>query len=294
MESQVKPESTQLAPTAPGPKKKSIPFWRRSVALNLGAIITVIVLLMAFFPTWLTSYDPITHNTNELLLPPGGRHLLGTDNYGRDVWSRIVWATRVDLQIGLLGMLIPFTCGTLIGLVAGFYGGFADQILMRIVDIVVAFPFHILIIAIMAILGPGIFNFYLAMAMVGWVPFARITRGEVLVAKNLEYVQAARALGYTDSRTIVRHILPNVISSSVVYAAADVVFCMLAGASLGFLGLGVQPPIPEWGASMSEGRVFMATAYWLIVYPGLALVVAGVGFSLLGDGLADLLRTKGR
>ncbi len=289
-----------LAP-APAPatasarvKRKSIPFWRKSLALNLGIIIVAFVFFVGFFPGLIAPYNPNTQNADLMLQAPSAAHILGTDNYGRDILSRVIWATRADLQIGLIGTAIPFVFGTLVGLLAGYYGGVIDQILMRLVDIVVAFPFIVLVIAIIAFLGPGIYNLYMAISLVGWVPYARIIRGEVLVAKNLDYVSAARVLGYSDWRIILRHILPNVLSSSIVYTAADVVFCMLAGASMGFLGLGVQPPTPEWGQAISEGRVFIARAWWLSTFPGFALVFVGTGFSLLGDGLSDLLRTKGR
>ncbi len=274
--------------------RSTIPLWKRSLALNIGVIILSLVFLVGFFPGVLSRYNPNSHNPDIALQGPSRDHPLGTDNYGRDMLSRIAWGTRVDLQIGIIGMMIPFITGSTIGGLAGYYGGWIDQILMRVVDVVVAFPFIILVIAIVAVLGPGIFNLYLAISLVGWVAFARLIRGEVLVVKNLDYINAARALGYSDTRIIMRHVLPNVLGSSVVFAATDVVSCMLAGASMSFLGLGVQPPIPEWGALISDGRVFLTSAWWMASFPGVALAITGTGFSLLGDGLADLLRTKGR
>ena len=284
-----------IAPVAPTKvKRKAIPLWKRSLALNIGVVIVAFVFFTAFFPGLFAPYNPNEQNADIMLEAPSAAHILGTDNYGRDILSRVIYATRADLQIGLIGTAIPFVFGTSVGLLAGYYGGVIDQVLMRLVDIVVAFPFIILVIAIIAFLGPGIYNLYMAISLVGWVPYARIIRSEVLVAKNLDYVSAARVLGYNDWRIIFKHILPNVLSSAIVYTAADVVFCMLSGASMGFLGLGVQPPTPEWGQAISEGRVFIARAWWMSTFPGVALVFVGTGFSLLGDGLSDLLRTKGR
>jgi peptide/nickel transport system permease protein len=275
-------------------RKMKISFWRKSVTLNIGLIIIAFVLIFALFPGLVAPYNPIEQDLNNVLLPPSHAHLFGTDNFGRDVFSRIVWGTRIDLQIGVIATVVPFAIGTLIGLLAGFYGGYIDSILMRILDIFMAVPYLVLVIAIVAILGPGIINLYMAIWLVSWKEYARLIRSEVMIAKNAEYVQAAKVLGFKDSRIFLRHILPNVVSSAIVYGASDIVLCMLQGASLGFLGLGVQPPAPEWGAIIADGRQYISQAWWLCTFPGLALIIAGSGFSLFGDGLSDLLRTKGR
>lgn len=274
--------------------KKKIPFWRRSAALNGGIIIIALVVLFALFPTFVAHFSPNAQNSDTMLASPSWSHPFGTDNFGRDVLSRVAWGTRIDLTIGLLATAVPFVMGSLLGLLAGYYGGWIDTVLMRILDIVMAFPFIVLIIAIVAIIGPGITNLYIAIWLVGWKYYARLVRSEVLVIKNAEFVQAAKVLGYRDLRILFKHVLPNVFSAAIVYAASDVVMCMLAGASMSFLGLGVQPPAPEWGAMISDGRAYLTYAWWICLFPGLALVVAGTGFSLLGDGLSDLLRTKGR
>lgn len=274
--------------------KKKISFWRRSAALNGGILIIAVVVLFAVFPSLVAHYDPSSQNTDAILLGPSLSHPFGTDNFGRDILSRVVWGTRIDLTIGILATLVPFIMGSLLGLVAGYYGGWIDTVLMRLLDIVMAFPFIVLVIAIVAIIGPGITNLYIAIWLVGWKYYARLIRSEVLVVKNSEYVQAAKVLGFRDSRILLKHILPNVFSAAIVYAAADVVMCMIAGASMSFLGLGVQPPSPEWGAMISDGRAYLTNAWWICLFPGLALVISGTGFSLLGDGLSDLLRTKGR
>ena len=191
-------------------------------------------------------------------------------------------------------MLIPFVIGSLIGLLAGWYGGVLDSVLMRFSEIMMAFPFTILVIAIIAILGAGTINLYIALWLVGWMSYAKLVRAEVLSLKQSEFVEAARVAGFTDARILLRHVLPNVISSSIVFAASDMVLCMLTGASMSFLGLGVQPPTSEWGAMLNEGRTYITTASWMTFYPGLCLAITGVGLSLLGDSLTDILRKKGR
>lgn len=275
-------------------KIKKIPFWKKSYSLTSGTVIIIIVFIFALFPGLITHNDGVTQNYEAILKAPSLTHLFGTDNFGRDLFSRIVWGTRIDLTIGLFAMLVPFVTGTLIGLIAGYYGGWIDMILMRILDIFMAFPFIVLVIAIVSILGPGLYNLYIAIWLVGWKDYARLVRSEVMVAKNMEYIQAAKVLGFNDLRILLRHILPNVLSVAIVFAAADVVMCMLSGASLSFLGLGVQPPTPEWGAIIADGRAYLSNAWWICTFPGLALVFAGTGFSLFGDGLSDMLRTKGR
>jgi peptide/nickel transport system permease protein len=206
----------------------------------------------------------------------------------------VIYGARIDLQVGLLCVLMPFFIGVVLGCLTGYYGGTLDTVVMRVVDVVQAFPFLILVIAIVAVLGPGLTNMYIAVALVAWVSYARLLRGEILVAKHREYVEAARAMGMRDPRVIRRHIVPNVISSALVYAMADIILYIVLAASLSYLGLGARPPAPEWGAMITEGRTFMATAWWMSFFPGLAIVITGIGFSLLGDGLADALRPSRR
>ena len=259
----------------------------------LGVVAVLLICLVALFAESLAPYDPIETDYQAILKPPGTTgHLLGTDKFGRDILSRIIIASRLDLSIGIICVSIPFVFGCVIGAVSGYYGGAIDTILMRFVDINVAFPFYVLVIVILAVLGPGLMNMYIALILVGWISYARITRGEVLVAKNQEYVLAAKALGYSDWRILIQHLLPNIISPNIVYAMSDVVMCIMAGASLGFLGLGVQPPKPEWGVEIANGREFITIAPWLSIFPGLALAVVGFSFSLFGDGLSGLLRPK--
>ena len=275
-------------------RKREIPIWATKPTFVVGIIIVILAILIAFFPQYITKYDPIEVDVHSILLSPSSEHIFGTDNYGRDVFSRVIWGTRVDLQIGVFATIVPLIVGSVIGLIAGYYGGIVDNILMRIIDILMAFPFVILVIVIMTILGQGVMNIYIAIWIVGWMSYARLVRGEVLVLKNSEYIQAAVVAGFKDSRIILRHLLPNVVSSAVVFAASDVVLCMLTGASMSFLGLGIQPPTPEWGAILNEGRAYIMTAWWITFYPGLFMAVTGIGFSLIGDGLTDFLRTKGK
>ena len=260
----------------------------------IGFIITMIVVIVALFPQVFATHDPDALSPSEVLLAPSAQHWFGTDNYGRDMFSRCIWATQMDLQIGLISAIIPLILGTIIGLLAGYCGGIVDTLFMRLLDIVMAFPFTVLVIAIMAILGQGIQNMYIAIWIIGWIAFARLVRAEVLVIKNAEYVMAARIMGYTNTRILLRHIMPNAISSALVYFTSYIVICMLTGASLSFLGLGVQPPTSEWGSLMNMGRGYISNAPWMTIFPGVFLAIAGVGFSLLGDGMTDFLRTKGR
>ena len=281
------------APAAPAYKPKKISVWRRSPSLLVGVVLVALTCLVAAFPNVFAPGDPTAMDFLAMLQPPSAEHWFGTDNYGRDIYTLVIHATRLDLLIGLGSVALPFVLGSLLGLIAGYYGGKLDAIIMRILDIFVAFPFMVLAIAIVAILGNGVMNLLIAMWIVSWPPYTRLVRSEVLIAKNSEYVQAAKTLGYSDFSIIMRHILPNVISSSVVYAASDIVMCIMTAASMSFLGLGVPPNTPEWGAIISNGKSFITGGYWWIsTMPGVVMAVVGLGFSLLGDGLIDLLRTK--
>ena len=250
-------------------------------------------VLVALFAPFLTPYDPLAIDFSAILQPMSLEHPLGTDNLGRDVLARVLYGTRVDLTMGLIGVAAPLVIGVLIGVVSGFYGGVIDALLMRLFDVTIAFPFMILVLAIIAILGPGLTNYYLALALVAWVPYARLTRAETLVIKGSEFVQAARVLGFGAPRIIVRHVLPNAVTPSVVFVMTDIVLVILSGSGLSFLGLGAQPPTPEWGLMIAEGRTFLATAWWISFFPGVAIVLLTLGFSLLADGFAKLLRVKG-
>ena len=256
--------------------------------LLAGLVLLGVVALAGLVAPLLTPYDPIAQNLGEAFRPPlSANHILGTDNFGRDIWSRIVYSTRLDLQIALLSVLFPFTFGSLMGIATGYLGGRLDAYFMRVVDVLMAFPFLVLVVAIMSILGPGLANLYIAFSVVGWIPYTRITRGETLATRNLEYVLAARTIGCSSARIMLRHILPNVIAPGLVYVFTGMVLAILTGATLSYLGLGPQPPAAEWGAMIAAGRQFLLQAWWMTALPGFALLVLGVALSLIGDGLAE-------
>ena len=270
--------------------------WRlrlgRRPALAFGAAILILFVLAALLAPLVSPYDPIAQNTDIRLQAPSWAHPFGTDNFGRDVLSRVIWGARIDLQIAVLGVIFPFIIGTLIGTVAGFFGGVVDALFMRIIDVILAFPFLVLVLSIIAILGPGLTSFYIAMALVGWVSYARLIRAQVLVLKNADYAVAAVSLGFSRWRIMFRHLLPNAIAGSVVFSMSDAVLVLLSGAAISYLGLGVQPPVAEWGIMVAEGQPFITTAWWITLFPGLSIVVLAFGFSLFGDALGDALGVK--
>jgi peptide/nickel transport system permease protein len=265
---------------------------RLSPTLILGAAILAFSFALAVAPGLVAPYDPLAFDYVNLLKPPSGAHLFGTDNFGRDVLSRTIWAYRIDMQIALFATLPALLVGSAIGALVGYYGGWPDTLFERLVDAVITFPFLVLVIVIVGVLGPGLTNMYIAVGVVGWVFYARLLRAEIRVQKSREYAAAARVMGYTDGRIILRHLLPNAITPIIVYWMTDMALGILLGSSLGYLGLGAQPPAAEWGVLIADGKNFMSTAWWISVFPGIAIVITGLGFSLLGDGLADLLRPR--
>jgi len=270
----------------------------RSILRNRNLVIggTMMLLLIgaAVFAPWIAPYDPIEQNTRNALQAPNTEHLFGTDNFGRDVFSRVIYGARIDLRVGFIAVIAPLIIGILLGLLSGYYGGWVDTLVMRAVDIVQAFPFLVLVIFIVAVLGPGLRNMFFAVALVAWVVYARLIRSSILVEKNKEYVTAAQAIGGSDWRVIRQHVFPNVLTPCIVYAMADIALYIGLAATLSFLGLGERPPAPEWGAMITSGRDFMTTAWWITAIPGGAIVITGIALSLIGDGLADILRPGGR
>ena len=282
-----------LSRPRPAPRRfrpPSLP--RLSPALGGGLAILAAMLVLAVAPGLVAPYAPTAFDYRAILKPPSFAHPFGTDNFGRDILSRTVWATRVDLQIALFGTLFPVVFGTLAGAAVGYRGGWVEALFGRVVDAVVTFPFLVLVIAIVAVLGPGLFNLYIAVSVVGWVFYARIVAAGVALQSRLDYAAAARVMGYSTPRIVLRHLLPNAVSAAIVYWMTDMALCILLGSSLGYLGLGAQPPTAEWGVLIADGKNYMNTAWWISIFPGVAIVTAGLGFSLLGDGLADLLRPK--
>lgn len=258
--------------------------------LVLGTAILGLVLVASLAAGLLTPYDPVAQNLRDTLQPPSLTHLFGTDNFGRDIFSRVLHAAKLDLMIGFLCVVFPWLLGVTLGSIAGYFGGPVDTLIMRTVDTFTAFPFLIMVIGIIAILGPGLFGMYVALTLAGWSMYARIVRAEVLVIKKSEYILAARALGYGHGRILFRHVIPNVITPTIIFAMTDMVLVILSTTSLSFLGLGVQPPTPEWGVMIAEGRSFILSAWWMVTLPGLAIVLVGVALSLFGDGVAKRLR----
>jgi len=254
----------------------------------VGGCIVLLWLLAAIFAPLISPYDPIAQDVSAALQPMSVAHWLGTDNFGRDMLTRIIWSARIDLLMGVFGVLFPFIIGTIIGALSGYAGGVVDMLLMRLLDVTISFPFFVLIIAIVATLGAGLTSFFIAVALVGWVSYARLIRAQFLVLKNADFVLAARCLGYSRPRIIFRHILPSAIMPAVVFSMSDAVIDILLGASLSYLGLGIQPPTAEWGLMIADGQNFIASAWWISLFPGLAIVTLATGFSFLADGFAEI------
>ena len=262
------------------------------LAPMLGAAIVVLLLVCAFTPQLVAPYDPLKFDYRATLQPPSWAHPFGTDNFGRDILSRTIWAARIDLAIAVFCTVFAVIFGTVVGAFVGYYGGWLDALFGRIVDLVVTFPFVVIVIAIVAVLGPGLINMFIAVSAVGWVFYARLMRAEIMSQRNADYAAAARVLGYGELRIIFRHLLPNAIGPIIVYWMTDMALAILLGSSLGYLGLGAQPPTAEWGALIAEGKNFFNTAWWISVFPGFAIVLAGLAFSLVGDAVADHFRRR--
>ena len=266
--------------------------WYRTPSFVAGVSILGTIVVLALLAPVASWHDPVQQNLLDILQGPSWTHPLGTDELGRDVWARLLYGARTDLRVAFLAVLFPFVLGTAIGLVAGYFGGWVDTLDNWFVNVVVAFPFYVLIIALVFVLGPGTRSIYIAITLVGWVSYARIIRGEVLVAKRRDYVLAAKAGGLSDARILFRHLLPNVVTQAIVFAMSDIVLDILAIVTLGYLGLGVQPPTPDWGRMIADGQTFLTTHWQLSTIPGVAIVITALGLSLLADGLADLLRPE--
>jgi len=270
-------------------KKLALQQLKKNKIAIIGLIIIITLAFIALFAPFIAPHDPIEQNLEKRLLPPCREYPMGTDDLGRCLLSRIIYGARVSLQLGVIVVGIITVIGVTLGLISGYYGGIVDEIIMRLVDVVLAFPGIILALAVAGALGPGLFNVMLALAMVGWTGLARVVRGSVLSVKQKEFVESARALGCSDLHIMTRHILPNVMAPVIVLATLDMAFIILAAAGLSFLGLGAQPPTPEWGSMLNSGRAFMRTAPHLTTFPGLAIMVAVLAFNFLGDGLRDAL-----
>ena len=264
---------------------------RNPLAVIGGIIVLALIIIAAFAPMFAT-HSPIAGSLSERLLPPGGQHWMGTDELGRDIWSRIVYGARITLAIVALVAVLAAPVGLLIGAISGYFGGWTDRILMGITDIFLSMPKLILALAFVAALGPGIENAIIAIAITSWPAYARIARAETLTFRNSEFIQAVQLQGASAARVIVRHILPLCSSSMIIRVTLDMAGIILTAAGLGFLGLGAQPPLPEWGAMISRGRTFILDQWWVATMPGFAIVIVSLGFCFLGDGLRDVLDPK--
>lgn len=265
----------------------------RSPAGALGLLMLVLTAAATALTPLLSPHDPFALDFANSMQSPSALHWFGTDNFGRDIFTRVMAGAVYDLRLALICVFGPMAIGVLIGLTAGFFGGRVDAALMRVTDVVWAFPFYVLVLAIVGVLGPSETNLYIAFFIVNWIGYARIVRGETLLIARLEFIEATRVLRYGRLRVMLRHILPNAITPALVYSMSDVVLTVQAVAAMSFFGLGVQPPAPEWGLLIVESIDFMREAPWMTIFPGLAIIWIGIAFSLLGEGLSTALKPKG-
>lgn len=268
---------------------------RNRLALAGGAVIVLLVVLGVFGP-WLAPYDPLAQNLARSLEGPSLDHWFGTDSFGRDILSRVLYGARISLLVGAASQAIAFALGVFLGLVAGYYGGRIDNVVMRLADVTLAFPTLLLLIAITAAFQPSLTVVFVAIGVVGWAGLARLVRAQALVVRELDFVQAARALGLGDVRLMSRHVLPNCLAPAIIAVTLGMAGAILLEAALSFIGLGAQPPTPSWGSMISDGRDFLRTAPWISIFPGLAIGFVVLGFNLFGDGLRDAMdpRLRGR
>jgi len=262
---------------------------RKNRLAIVGACIVTTFFFLAAFANFIAPFDPLDQDWRQVQRPPSRVHLLGTDELGRDLLSRVIYGARISVTIGVISVSIGLVFGTAIGLASGYFGGWCDSLLMRLMDIMLAIPYVLLAIAIVAILGPGLWNTMIAIGIVTIPQFARIVRSSVLEVKATDYVEAAKALGASDVRIMLRHVLINCLSPIIVQSTLTMASAILNAAALGFLGLGAQPPTPEWGAMLSDGRTLLLVSPWIVTFPGIAIMLSVLGFNMLGDGLRDAL-----
>lgn len=263
---------------------------RRSSALITGLVLMVLLIVVAVLAPVIAPFDPTEQNLVGGLLPPSAEHLFGTDQLGRDIFSRMLFAARSGLRIAVLAAIIPFIVGLLLGVISGYFGGGVDYVIGRIVDTVIAFPFYVILVAIAFAVGTGEVGIFVAFALVGWVGYARVVRTTSHTLRASGWVEAARGGGLSHARIVLRHVLPNVLPQAVVLLMTEIVLILVAVVTLGYLGLGVQPPTPDWGTMISDGQAFITTKWWISALPGLGVIYTGIALSLIGDGLADAWR----
>jgi len=261
----------------------------RNTGATIGAILLLALVSVALLAPVLAHRDPVRINPPDSLKPPGKEFWFGTDQFGRDVYSRVIWGARLSLRVGIVAVLISVGGGVPLGLAAGYYGGWLDMAIMRLIDLMLAFPGILLALVIVTILGPGLSNVMLAVGIYGIPSYARVVRGSVLVVRGQPFVEAAQAVGCPTVRVVARHLLPNVVAPIIVLSSLNVAGAILTSAALSFLGLGAQPPTPEWGALLNAGRDWVRDAWWLTTFPGLAIMLTVLAINMLGDGLRDVL-----
>ncbi len=264
-----------------------------NAVLIVGLSLLGLLLLACYGAPLFTHWSPAQLDQNAILKAPSSRHWFGTDQFGRDIFARTLYAGRIDFLIGIVLVGVALVVGTLVGMVSAWLGGVTDAIVQRLVDIGFAFPFLVLVISVVGLRGPGLSSLFIAVSFVAWIFYARLVRSEVLVLKTSNYMLAARTSGFSTARVLVFHLLPNIVNQVLLYATSDFVYAVLLGASVSYLGLGVQPPTPEWGAMVQAGQNFVATQWWISFFPGLAIVLMGLAFALIGDSLADKWRLGG-
>jgi peptide/nickel transport system permease protein len=286
----------QAPPIQRSTRRRQFMIALRQPAIGIGVVVMVVFLLAALLAPLIAPYDPLGQNISAGLRSPSAEYLFGTDKLGRDIFSRILYGARISLFVGVAVVVMSGVVGTLLGVLAGYIGGWADELLMRITDIFFAFPSLILAMAIAGALGPSLQNALIAISAATWPVYARLLRGQVLALREREFVLAARTVGVPEWQIIVRHLLPNMLAPLLVQGSFDMGGAITAVAGLSFIGFGAQPPTPEWGVMISESRTYMATAWWIGTFPALAIMLVVGSFNLLGDGLRDLLdpRLRGR
>lgn len=260
--------------------------------LIIGGLITTLVVIVAVLAPVLATHDPITQNLSHQLSVPSAQYWLGTDYLGRDIWSRLVYGARTDLRIAFFAALFPAFIGTVIGCIAGFTGGAFQWSLLRIADCLIAFPFYLVVLIVVFAFGSGEMGIYAAFATVGWIPYVRVLSTTTEAAKRQEWAVAARSAGLSRTRVIFVHILPNIIAQPITLFVVDMVYVIVAIITLGYLGLGIQPPVPDWGSMIADGQAFVTTQWWIPVIPGIAVIITGIGLSFLADGMTQLLRPE--
>lgn len=264
-----------------------------SPTLKIGLFMMGILVFLALAAPWICPYDPLEQDLYAVLQKPGGEHLLGTDQIGRDIFSRMLYAARTDLVIMVTAEIVPFVMGTGLGMAAGYFGGKVDWLISLVTDAFIAFPFYLLVIVIAFAVGAGTHGIYVTFLLVGWIVYARVIRGLSASMKSQEWIQSARVMGYPGWKILFAELLPNILPQAIVLLMNDMVGLLVIIVTLGYLGIGIAPPSPDWGTMISEGNTFITTAWWLSILPGLAVVYTGIALSLIGDGLADYWRQDG-